>query len=312
MRVFLAGATGAIGRQLVPQLLAAGHEVTGMTRSRERAEGLSAAGATPAIADALDAGAVRDAVLAARPDVVINQLTAIPALINPRKIERDFLLTDRLRSEGTRHLLAAAREVGAQRVISQSIAFAYALGPPGTLHSESDPLVGEEQVPRSFRRTARAVRDLEQTTLGAGGIVLRYGYFYGPFTAIAKEGTMAAEVRRRRVPIVGRGTGVWSFVQIEDASSATVAALEHEGPATFNVVDEEPAPVAQWLPAFAEAVGAPRPLRIPAFLARPLAGSYGMQTMTRVQGASGALARERLAWQPRHRSWREGFRSGLG
>jgi nucleoside-diphosphate-sugar epimerase len=312
MRVFLAGATGAIGRPLVAQLRERGHEVIGMTRSPQRAEALRAAGAEPAIADALDRDAVVRAVREARPDAVVHQLTAIPALIDPRRIARDFVLTDRLRTEGTHNLLAGAREVDAKRFVAQSIAFVYAPGPPGALHVESDPLVSPEQAPRSFRRTAGAVAELERSVLGADGIVLRYGYFYGPGSSIARAGTMADALRKRRIPIVGPGTGVWSFVHVEDAAAATVAALERSGPAIYNVVDEQPAPVAEWLPAFAAAVDAPKPIKIPTLLARPLAGSYGIQTMVHVQGADGSKARRELGWQPRYPSWREGFRDGLG
>jgi nucleoside-diphosphate-sugar epimerase len=311
MRVFLAGATGAIGRRLVPLLLAEGHQVTGMTRSPERARELQAAGAEAVIADALEREAVHAAVTQAQPEAVIHQLTAIPALIDPRTIERDFAPTNRLRSEGTRHLVAAAREAGAQRFIAQSIAFAYASGVPGTVHVESDPLLSEQHAPKSFKGVARALSALEQAVLGANGIVLRYGYFYGPGNSIARDGTMATELQRRRVPVVGGGRGVWSFVHIEDAARATVAALTHEGPAVFNIVDDEPAPVAEWLPALAQALGAPRPWRVPTLVARPLAGSYGIQTMTRVQGASNELAKRELGWQPRYPSWREGFRDGL-
>ncbi len=312
MRVFLAGATGAIGRQLVPLLLAEGHQVTGMTRTPERARELESTGAQSVLADALDRDAVLAAVAAARPEAVIHQLTAIPARLDPRTIERDFALTNRLRSEGTRHLVAAAREAGARRLIAQSIVFAYAPGPPGTVHVESDPLLSEQQAPKSFRSTARALSELERAVLGAGGIALRYGYFYGPGNGIARDGTLAADLRRRRIPVVGGGRGVWSFIHIEDAARATVAALAHEGPAVFNVVDDEPVAVAQWLPALAQALGAPRPWRVPSLIARPLAGSYGIQTMTRVQGASNELAKRELGWQPRYPSWREGFRDGLG
>jgi nucleoside-diphosphate-sugar epimerase len=311
MRVFLAGATGAIGRQLVPLLLAAGHQVTGMTRSPERARELQAAGAEAVLADALEREAVHDAVAKAHPEAVIHQLTAIPALIDPRTIERDFALTNRLRGEGTRHLVAAAQAAGAERFLAQSIAFAYASGPPGTTHVERDSLLSEQQAPKPFKAAARALGELEHAVLGANGTVLRYGYFYGPGNSIAREGTMAAELRRRRVPVVGGGRGVWSFIHIEDAARATVAALAHAGPAVFNVVDDEPAPVAEWLPALAQTLGAPRPWRVPTFIARPLAGSYGIQTMTRVQGASNALPKRELDWRPRYASWREGFRDGL-
>ena len=310
MRVFLAGATGVIGRRLLPQLVAAGHETTGMTRSPERAEQVRAAGARAAIADALDAEAVRAAVAQARPEAVIHQLTALPARIDPRRIERDFVLNDRLRSEGTRILVDAAREAGAGRVIAQSIAFAYEPGPPGTIHGEEDPLVKDP--PSSFARSARAIDDLEDTVIGAGGLVLRYGYFYGPGSAISRDGSMGQDLRRRRLPVVGRGQGVWSLLHVDDAASATVAALTRGSSGAYNVVDDDPAPVSDWLPALAQALGAPRPMRIPTVIARLLAGSYGVASMTRAQGASNALARRELGWTPAYPSWREGFLSGLG
>jgi nucleoside-diphosphate-sugar epimerase len=312
MRVFLAGATGAIGRQLVPLLLGDGHQVIGMTRSSQRAQALRAAGAEPVVADALDREAVVEAVRGTRPDAIVHQLTAIPALIDPRRIERDFVLTDRLRTEGTHNLLAGAREAGTQRVVAQSIAFMYAPGPNGALHVETDPQLDPEHAPRSFRRTAGAVAELERSVLDASGIVLRYGYFYGPGSSIARDGGMGDALRKRRIPIVGPGTGVWSFIHVEDAARATVAALGRTGPAVYNIVDEQPAPVAEWLPAFAQALGAPKPLKVPTLLARPLAGSYGIQTMVHVQGADGSKARRELDWQPRYPSWREGFRDGLG
>jgi nucleoside-diphosphate-sugar epimerase len=310
MRVFLAGATGVIGRRLVPQLLAAGHQVTGMTRSPERVAALREQGAEGTVADALDGDAVREAVAAARPDAVIHQLTSLPARIDPRRMERDFELNDRLRSEGTRILVAAAQAAGAARIVAQSIAFAYAPGPPGTLHVEEDPL--NVDAPPPFRRSARALRDLDEAVTGAGGLVLRYGYFYGPGSAIGRGGSMVEDLERRRMPVIGGGGGVWSFVHVDDAASATVAALEHGSPGAYNVVDDDPAPVAEWLPALAAAIGAPRPLRVPALLARPLAGSYGIQTMTRAQGASNARAKRELGWSPAHPSWREGFRTALG
>jgi nucleoside-diphosphate-sugar epimerase len=310
VRVFVAGATGAIGRLLVPMLVAAGHEVTGMTRSHTRAEQLTAAGARAAVADALDERAVLAAVTEAEPEAVINQLTSIPQRLDPRRIERDFALNDRLRSEGARILTGAARAAGARRVIAQSVAFIYEPGPPGTIHVEHDPLI--RNPPRPFARTANAVKLLEEQTLQAGGLVLRYGYFYGPGTAIATGGSMATDLRRRRMPIIGDGAGVWSFIHVDDAAGATLAALTRGESGVYNVVDDEPAPVAQWLPALARAIGAPRPMRIPAWLARPLAGEYGLATMTRAQGASNALAMRELDWAPRFASWREGFAQGLG
>jgi 2-alkyl-3-oxoalkanoate reductase len=309
MRVFLAGATGAIGRPLVRMLVAEGHQVTGMTRSPAKADALRAAGAEPAVADALDAGAVERAVVAAHPDVVVHQLTAIPARIDPRRFARDFAQTDRLRTEGTRVLVDAARAVGAG-IVAQSIAFTYAPGPPGTVHTEGDPLITDP--PEGFRRTAAAALELESRVLDADGQVLRYGYFYGPGTAVSRAGSIGREVSRRRMPIVGGGTGVWSFIHIEDAARATVAALTRDGSGVFNVVDDEPAPVREWLPALAESLGAPRPLRVPAFIARPLAGGWGVAAMTTLQGASNALAKRELGWRPGYPSWRGGFRRGLG
>lgn len=309
MRVLVAGATGVIGRRLVPLLLASGHEVTGMARSRERGEAVSALGAEPVLADALDAKAVQNALEQAAPEAVIHQLTSIPPRINPRRMERDFALNDRLRSEGTSHLVAAAQACGAGRLIAQSIAFAYAPGPPGTVHVEADPLYLD--APPPFARSARAVNDLEQAVLGAGGLVLRYGYFYGPGTSISRTGALGRDVARRRLPVVGAGQGVWSFIHVDDAAQAAVTALTQGASGAYNIVDDEPAPVAQWLPALADALGAPRPRRVPALIARLAAGSYGVATMTQAQGASNVLAKRELGFSPAHASWREGFRTAL-
>jgi nucleoside-diphosphate-sugar epimerase len=310
MRVFLAGATGVIGRRLVPMLLADGHTVTAMVRSPERADAARALGAEAAVADAFDPAAVRSAVAAAAPDAVVHQLTALPARIDPRKIERDFAVNDRLRSEGTRHLVDAAQAAGVRRIVAQSIAFAYAPGTPGTLHGEDDPLFLD--APKDFRRSAHALHNLETAVLGAGGMVLRYGYFYGPGSAISRAGSMGEDIGRRRMPIVGGGGGVWSFIHIDDAARATVAALADGVPSgAYNIVDDDPAPVREWLPALAEALGAPRPMRVPALIARVAAGSYGTASMTSAQGASNARAVRDLHWRPQVASWREGFRTAL-
>jgi 2-alkyl-3-oxoalkanoate reductase len=309
MRVFLAGATGVIGRRLLPMLIAAGHEVTGMTRTPAKLDALRASGAEAVVADALDAAAMRAVIADARPDAVIHQLTSLPPRIDPRKIERDFVLNDRLRSEGTHNLVQAAQAAGAGRIIAQSIAFSYAAGPAGAVHEEQDPMLLD--APRPYARSAKAVVELERTVLGAGGIVLRYGYFYGPGSSVSKRGSMGQDVARRRLPIVGSGTGVWSFVHVDDAARATVLALTHGASGPYNIVDDEPAPVSEWLPALAEALGAPRPWRVPAFIARLAAGSYGVALMTQAQGASNELAKRELAWTPAHPSWREGFRDGL-
>jgi nucleoside-diphosphate-sugar epimerase len=309
MRIFLAGATGVIGRRLVPLLRSAGHEVIGMTRSAEKLELLRGMGAEPIVADALDRAAVASAVKAARPDAVVHQLTSIPARVDPRKLKRDFAMNDRVRSEGTRYLVEAAQAAGASRILAQGIAFAYAPGPNGTLHRESDPLYMDSREP--LRRSVRAVAELERAVLDADGIVLRFGYFYGPGSAISRTGSMGADLARRRVPVVGGGGGVWSFIHVDDAANATVAALARGEPGPYNVVDDDPAPVSEWLPALAAAIGAPRPRRVPALLARPLAGSYGVAVMTRLQGASNELAKRALSWVPEHSSWREGFRTVL-
>jgi nucleoside-diphosphate-sugar epimerase len=310
VRVFLAGATGAIGAPLLRLLVADGHEVTGMTRSPERAATLRGAGAEAVVADALDAGAVTSAVVAARPQAIVHQLTAIPPRLDPRKIMRDFALTDRLRTEGTRNLVAAAQQAGASRVIAQSIAFAYDPGPPGAVHVEDDPLIADP--PAHFKRSAAAIAELERAVRGAeGGVVLRYGYFYGPGTSISAGGSLGQEVARRRLPIVGGGRGVWSFIHVQDAARATLAALTSGSSDVYNVVDDEPALVREWIPELASALGAKPPRRVPAWLARALAGEYAVMTMTRAQGASNARARRELGWSPRHASWREGFQSAL-
>jgi 2-alkyl-3-oxoalkanoate reductase len=310
VRVFLAGASGVIGRRLVPLLLAGGHEVTAMTRTPGKMSELSAIGAEPVLADGLDAEAVATAVGDARPDAVINQLTSIPPRINPRKMERDFALNDRLRIEGTRHLVAAAQRAGAGRILAQSVAFAYAPGPPGTVHSEQDPLFLD--APPPFRRSARALGELERAVLDAGGLVLRYGYFYGPGSAVSRAGSVGQDVIRRRLPIVGGGGGVWSFIHVDDAARATVNALSRGATGAYNVVDDDPARVSDWIPHLAETLGAKRPRRVPAVIARLAAGSYGVATMTRAQGASNELARRELGWSPEFPSWREGFPRGLG
>jgi nucleoside-diphosphate-sugar epimerase len=299
-----------IGRRLVPLLIAGGHEVTAMTRTPQKMSDLSAMGAEPVLADGLDGAAVANAVADARPDAVINQLTSIPPRINPRKMERDFALNDRLRIEGTRHVVAAAQQAGAGRILSQSIAFGYAPGPPGTVHSEQDPLFLDSPPP--FRRSARALGELERTVLDAGGLALRYGYFYGPGSAVSGDGSVGQDVIRRRLPIVGGGGGVWSFIHVDDAARATVIALDRGTSGAYNVVDDDPALVSDWLPLLAETLGAQRPRRVPALIARLAAGSYGVATMTHAQGASNELAKRELGWSPEYPSWREGFRGGLG
>jgi nucleoside-diphosphate-sugar epimerase len=312
VRVFVAGATGAIGRPLVPQLRAAGHDVIGMTRSQHKTTLLREAGAEPVVCDALDRDALRDAVVSARPEVVVHELTDIPDAIDPRKFEEQFETTDRLRSEGTRNLLDAALAAGARRIVAQSVAFAYE--PGGELaKTEEEPLYLDSPPP--FRRSVHTIQEMEQAVTGTGGIegvVLRYGFFYGTGTAYAFDGSLGELVRARRMPIVGRGTGVYSFIHIDDAAGATALALERGAPGIYNVVDDEPALVAEWLPVYAEALRAKRPRRVPAFLARFAAGRYGVYLMTGVRGASNAKARRELGWEPRYPSWRQGFSEALG
>ena len=307
MRVFVAGASGAIGRPLVPRLVAAGHEVTGTTRSEERAEAIRAAGARAVICDALDADALRAAVVDAAPEVVVHELTALPHRFNPRD-KQMYAPTNRVRREGTRNLIAAAQVAGAQRLVCESIAFAYATGERPEVKEEDAPLALEAPLP--FGDSVRAIDEMERAVLGAEGlegIVLRYGWLYGPGTYFADDGSLARDVRRRRLPVIGKGMGLYSFVHVEDAASATVAAVERGAPGVYNVVDDEPAPQREWLSVYADAIGAKKPLRVPVWVARLAMGKIA--TMADVQaGASNAKARRELGWEPRWPSWRQGFR----
>jgi nucleoside-diphosphate-sugar epimerase len=309
MRVFVAGASGAIGKPLVRQLLAAGHEVTGMTRRQERAEEIRAAGAEAAVCDAFDAAALRDAVVAARPEAVVHALTALPQRYNPKD---DYLAaTNRVRTEGTRNLLAAAQAAGVRRIVAESIAFAYR--PEGEwVKSEEAPLF--TGVPGRFGVTFGAVAELERQVLeaeGTEGVVLRFGWLYGPGTYYDRGGQQADEVMKRRLPIVGKGTGTFSFVHVDDAAAAIVAALERGATGVYNVVDDEPAPLREWVPVYAEALGAKGPRRVPVWLARLVAGKDVAASAVGLRGASNAKARRELGWEPAHPSWRQGFRDAL-
>ncbi len=312
MRILVAGATGALGRRLVPLLVENGHEVIGTTRSPERARAIEAAGAEPAVVDPLDPDAVMAAVLRAGPEVVVHELTALAGFTDVRKVDEGFRVTNRLRTEGTDHLLAAARAARARRFVAQSFAgWPYArVG--GPVKREEDPL--DPNPPAALRSTFDAIRHLEAAALGAEeleGIVLRYGAFYGPGTSLGDGGSQLDPIRRR-YPIVGGGTGVWSFVHIDDAATATVAAVERGAPGVYNVVDDDPAPVSEWLPALAAAIGARPPWHLPAPLARLVVGEHGVVLMTDIRGASNAKARRDLGWQPAYPSWRAGFAQGLG
>lgn len=310
MKVFVAGASGALGRPLLRQLVAAGHEVTGTTRSEEKAEAIRAAGAAPAVVDALDSYALNDAVTAAAPEVVVHALTALPDRIDWK---RDPLgPTNRLREEGTRNLIEAARAAGAKRLLAESVAFFYA--PTGEwVKGEEAPLWVD--APEPFGAAATALASLERQVAeaeGIEGLVLRYGWFYGPGTMFAAAGSQAEDARKRRLPIVGKGRGTFSFVHVEDAASATVAALDRGAPGPYNVCDDEPAPMREWVPAYAEALGAKPPRRVPVWLAKLIAGRAVAANAGGLRGAANAKAKSELAWQPRYPSWRQGFREALG
>ena len=307
MKVFVAGAAGAMGHQLVPKLVAAGHDVVGMTRTPGKRETLVALGAEPVVADALNPDQVTEAVAAAGPDVIVHELTAISTL-DMRHFDRSFAQTNRLRSEGTDNLLAAGRRVGVTRFVAQSYAgWPYArTGPPVKTEDDTfDPRPAAE-----MRESLTAIRHLEDAVTGADwteGIALRYGGFYGPGTSLAPGGEQYEMVRKRKYPVVGSGAGVWSFVHIEDAADATVLAVERGRRGIYNIVDDDPAPVSDWLPALAATLGAPKPWRVPRFVGRLAAGEAGVVMMTEIRGASNAKAKRALGWQPRHPSWREGF-----
>ncbi len=309
MRVFVAGATGAIGRQLVPRLVAAGHEVHGMTRDESKQAMLDELGAVPVLADALDPDQVATAVAHATPDVIVHQLTSIPAGLDLRHFDRDFAMTNRLRTEGTDHLVSAAQAVGVRRFVAQGISGfgAYARN-GGPVKTEEDPL--DPTPAREMRGTIAAIRHLEEAVLGAGwteGIVLRYGAFYGPGTSLTEGSEQFELIRKRKFPVVGDGGGVWSFVHVADAAEATVAAVERGSRGAYNVVDDDPAPVAEWLPALAEQLGAKKPMRVPRFIGRVFAGEVGVVMMTELRGASNAKAKRELGWRPAHPSWRQGL-----
>jgi nucleoside-diphosphate-sugar epimerase len=299
MRVFVAGATGAIGKQLVPRLVAAGHEVHGMTRSESKQAMLHEFGAVPVVADALDPDQVAEAVGRARPDVIVHQLTAIPEKLDLRHFDRDFALTN--------HLLSAGQAVGVRRFVAQSNYASYART-GAAVKSEEDPF--DPAPAREMRQSAAAIRHLEEAVLGARwteGIVLRYGSFYGPGTSLAQGSAQTELVRKRKFPLVGDGGGVWSFIHVADAAEATVAAVEHGSRGVYNIVDDDPAPVAEWLPALAQELGAKKPMRVPRFIGRLFAGEAGVVMMTEVRGASNAKAKRELGWRPAHPSWRQGL-----
>ncbi len=320
MKVFVAGASGALGVQLVPQLVAAGHEVVAMTRTPSKQEGLRALGARPVVADALDPDAVASVVGEAEPEVIVHQLTALSGKMSMRDArypDRSSMakMTNRLRTEATDHLLAAGRAVGARRFVAQSFgAFRYART-GGSVQTEDDPL--DPDPPGAMRPVVEALLYLEAavTTIDWGeGLALRYGGFYGPGTSVSldPDAQMAGPIRKRQFPIAGGGGGVMSFVHVEDAAAATAIAVERGEPGIYNIVDDEPAPMREWLPVLADALGAKPPRRIPRWLGRLVAGEMATLMMTEVRGASNAKAKRELGWQLRYPSWRLGFTKGLG
>jgi 2-alkyl-3-oxoalkanoate reductase len=320
MKIFVAGATGVLGRELIPQLVARGHEVVGMTKTASKQDVVRSLGALPVVADALDPGAVAEAVASAEPEVIVHQLTALTGKVSLREarhLERSsgVIMTNRLRTEGTDHLLAAGRAVGARRFVAQSIAAFRFTRTGRPFVTEADPL--DPNPPAAMRTGLAAILHLEQavTTIEWGeGLALRYGSFYGPGTGFSRapDAVMAAPIRKRRFPLVGDAGGVWSFVHIEDAAAATAAAVEHGQPGIYNVVDDEPAPVREWLPVLAGALDAKPPRRVPRWLVRLAAGETAAVMMTDVRGASNAKAKRELDWQLRYPSWRLGFAQGLG
>jgi 2-alkyl-3-oxoalkanoate reductase len=320
MKVFVVGATGVLGRTLVLQLVARGHEVVGMTRSKSKQDLVRSLGARAVVADALDADAVANAVASAEPEVIVHQLTALSGKLSARDMrhpERSPMatMTNRLRTEATDHLLAAGRAIGARRFVAQSFgAFRWART-GGPVLTEADPV--DDNPPAALRAPLVGILHVERTvpTIDwAEGLVLRYGGFYGPGTAIslAPDAQMAAPIRKRWFPIIGGGAGVWSHVHIDDAAAATAAAVDRGEPGIYNIVDDEPAPVREWLPVLASALDAKPPLRIPRWLGRLAAGEAATLMMTESRGSSNAKAKPELGWQLRYASWRQGFAQGLG
>lgn len=309
MRIFLVGAASAIGRRLVPMLVERGDAVLGTTTSEAKTEEIAGLGAEPVVLDLLNRSATVAAIVTAKPDLVIHQATALSGTFDVKNADRFFTRTNRLRTIGTDNLLAAAREAEVRRAIVQSYT-----GWPNTrghgLASEDDPL--EPRPPSKARETIAAIGHVESVVPAMDsleGVVLRYGSFYGPGTSMGPDGEITERVRKRQFPIVGGGEGVWSFLHIDDAAAATVAAIDRARPGLYNICDDEPAPVHEWLPAFAEAVGAKPPMRVPAWLGRLAIGENGVRMMTAIRGSSNAKAKRELDWTPGHRTWREGFRT---
>jgi nucleoside-diphosphate-sugar epimerase len=314
MKVFVVGATGALGKQLVPRLVAGGDDVTGTSRSDSKRGLIESLGASPVVLDLFDADGVRAAVREASPDVVVHEATSLAGNLDFRNFDRSFEQTNRLRTEGTRNLLDAARAAGVRRFVAQSFAGWPYARVDGFVKDEEDPL--DPDPPKGIEQTISAIREVERLVTSADGIegiVLRYGLFYGPGTsvALAPDGEQVEAVRSRKFPVVGSGDGVSSFIHIDDAAAATALAIADGEPGIYNVVDDEPAPAREWLPALAEEVEAKQPMRVPRWVGRLLAGKAMTTMMTEGRGASNAKARRDLGWEPRFSSWRQGFADGL-
>jgi nucleoside-diphosphate-sugar epimerase len=320
MKVFVAGATGVLGRALVPQLVAQGHEVVGMTKSQSKKDLVRSLGARPVVVDALDPEALAQAVASADPEVIVHELTALSAKMSVRDMRHpersaSAIMTNRLRTEATDHLLVAGRAVGARRFVAQSFAAFRWARVGGPVLTEDDPI--DPDPPAVLRALLESLLHLEQSVLGiewGEGLVLRYGGLYGPGTTVSRapDAAMARAVRRRLFPIVGDGGGVWSQVHVDDAAAATLAAVDHGRPGVYNIVDDEPAPVREWLPVLASALGAKAPRHVPRWLGRLVAGEAATLMMTDARGASNEKAKRELGWQPHYASWRQGYVQGLG
>ena len=310
MKVLIAGGTGAIGRQLVPLLVARGDDVTVVSRGVAAAGRVEMLGARILAVDALEADSLLQAMQAARPETVVDLMTAIPSRIDPRHIDRDMAATNELRTTATRNLIQAATTAGARRIIGESIAFAYDPREPA-VNSEDATLW--RNPPSRFAAAMAAVVEHERMIREAGGTVLRFGHLYGPGTAYAGDGSTAEQVRGKKFPIVGGGTGIFSFIHVGDAARAVEAALHAQrAPTVLNIVDDDPAPLHEWLPVYAGLLGAKAPGKAPTFIARLLAGSYGVAFLTQIRGASNVRAKETIDWQPTFASWRDGFAAELG
>jgi 2-alkyl-3-oxoalkanoate reductase len=307
VRVFVAGAGGVIGTRLVPLLAGRGHEVVATTRSRDKMDHLRRLGAQPVLMDGLDAGSVGEAVARAEPEAIVHQMTALAGVSDLKHFDDAFAVTNELRTRGADHLLAAADAVGVGRFIAQSYTGWPNARTGEPVQTEDDPL--DPDPPAAQVKSLAAIRYLEKAVLDAPleGIVLRYGSLYGP----SVSETYIELVRRRKLPLVGEASGIWSWIHVDDAAAATFAALEHGPSGVYNIVDDEPAPVSEWLPYLAEALGAKPPRHVPAWLARLMVGEVGISLMTQIRGSSNAKAKRELGWEPRWRSWRQGFRDGL-